>query len=144
MKSFFAATSAALLIALPAPAETYSTGTVTAGFGLGQSRAVAALDPNTSDTLLGKAAEAGKFSAFLPAVEAAGVDDALRQPGKYTAFAPTDEAFAKLTAGVMETLMRPENRAELIALLRMHLVADEAITAEKANGQQLMARILLL
>ncbi|WP_366910250.1 fasciclin domain-containing protein [Hyphomonas sp.] len=67
----------------------------------------------------------------------------LRQPGKYTAFAPTDEAFAKLTAGVMETLTRPENRAELIALLRMQVVADEAIIAEKANGQQLMARIPL-
>ncbi|WP_300998491.1 hypothetical protein [Hyphomonas sp.] len=75
MKSFFAATSAALLIALPAPAETDSTGTVTAGFGLGQSGALAALDPNTSDTLLGKAVGAGKFSTFLPAVEAAGADD---------------------------------------------------------------------
>nr|WP_300998546.1 hypothetical protein [Hyphomonas sp.] len=48
-----------------------------------------------------------------------------------------------MTAGVMETLTRPENRAELIALLRMQVVADEAIIAEKANGQQLMARIPL-
>jgi uncharacterized surface protein with fasciclin (FAS1) repeats len=142
MKPLLAAASAALLIALPAIAETDSAGTVAAGFGLGQARAVAALDPQTSDTLLDKAAEAGKFSTFLSAVEAAGVDDALRQPGKYTIFAPTDEAFAKLPAGAMETLMRPENRAQLIALLRMHVVADEAITAEKAKGQQFTAHTL--
>ena len=91
MKSLLAAASAALLIALPAFAETNSAGTVAAGFGLGQARAVAAFDLQTSDTLLDKAAEAGKFSTFLSAVEAAGVDDALRQPGKYTIFAPTDD-----------------------------------------------------
>jgi hypothetical protein len=81
IKSVLAAASAAMLIALPALAETDPAGPVTAGFGLGQSRGVAALDPKTSETLLGKAAEAGKFSTFLSAVEAAGLDDALRQPG---------------------------------------------------------------
>lgn len=142
MKSLLVAASAALMIALPALAETDAAGTATSGFGLGQARAVAALDPQPSDTLLDKAAEAGKFSTFLSAVEAAGVDAALRQPGKFTIFAPTDAAFAKLPAGAMETLMRPENRAQLVALLRMHVVADEAITAEKASGQQFTAHTL--
>ena len=142
MKPLLAAVSAAVLIALPATGETDSAGTVNAGFGLGQARAVATLDQQASDTLLDKAAEAGKFSTFISAVEAAGVAGALRQPGKYTIFAPTDEAFSKLPDGAMETLMRPENRAQLVALIRMHVVADEAITAEKASGQQFTAHTL--
>lgn len=140
MKSLLTAATAALMIALPALAETERAGTL-AGMGLGQARAVAAL-PEASDTVIDKAAQAGKFSTFLSAVEAAGVNETLRMPGKYTIFAPTDAAFAKLPEGAMDKLMRPENRDQLIALLRMHVVADEVITAEKANGQQFTAHTL--
>ncbi|ABI78265.1 fasciclin domain protein [Hyphomonas neptunium ATCC 15444] len=142
MKTLIAAASAALMIALPALAESDAAGSMNASIGLGKARAVAAVSAQPSDTLLAKASEAGKFSTLLSAINAAGVEEALSGPGAYTIFAPTDAAFAKLPDGAMETLMKPENRDQLIALLQMHVVAGDVITAEKASGQQFTAETL--
>lgn len=142
MKTLFVAASAALMIALPALADSEAAGRMNAGMGLSNARAVAAVSVQPGETLLDKASEAGKFSTLLSAIEAAGVHEALSGPGTYTIFAPTDAAFAKLPAGAMETLMKPENRDQLVALLRMHVVQGEAITADKASGQQFTAETL--
>lgn len=137
----FATAAAALMIALPAfPDE--APASMNAAIGLGKARAIATVEQQPADSLLSKASEAGKFSTLLAAIEAAGAEDVLNGPGTYTLFAPTDAAFAKLPEGVMEKLMQPENRDQLVALLQMHMVAGEAITPDKISGQQFTAETL--
>jgi uncharacterized surface protein with fasciclin (FAS1) repeats len=75
------------------------------------------------------AVEAGQFGTLVAAVKAAGLVDALKDDGPLTVFAPTDEAFAKLPAGTVESLLEPENRDRLVAILTYH-VAPGRLTAE--------------
>ena len=75
-----------------------------------------------ADDVVSVAAGAGTFKTLLAAAEAAGLVDALRTQGPITVFAPTDEAFAKLPAGTVESLLRPENRAALAGILTYHVV----------------------
>jgi uncharacterized surface protein with fasciclin (FAS1) repeats len=80
--------------------------------------------------VLDTAATNGSFTTFGLAVEKAGLSDTLRGPGPFTVFAPTDEAFKKLPAGRMETLFKPENKAELASLLNYHVVNGLKSTEE--------------
>lgn len=75
-----------------------------------------------ADDIVDVAAGAGQFKTLLAAAEAAGLVDALRSAGPMTVFAPTDEAFSKLPAGTVESLLRPENRSKLAAILTYHVV----------------------
>ncbi|MCL4740651.1 MAG: fasciclin domain-containing protein [Phycisphaerales bacterium] len=75
-----------------------------------------------ADDVVSVAAGAGTFTTLLAAAEAAGLVDALRSTGPITVFAPTDEAFAKLPAGTVESLLRPENRSTLAGILTYHVV----------------------
>ena len=61
---------------------------------------------------------------FMDLLEASGLADTLRQKGPFTVFAPTDEAFAALPEGFLDTLRREENRAKLVALISAHIVPD--------------------
>jgi uncharacterized surface protein with fasciclin (FAS1) repeats len=76
-------------------------------------------------------AVAGHFNTLVAAVKAAGLVDTLKGPGPFTVFAPTDEAFAKLPAGTLETLLKPENKAALQRILTYHVVAGK-VTAQDA------------
>jgi len=81
------------------------------------------------------AQRAGQFDTLLAAAEAAGLKDALSVQGPFTVFAPTDEAFAALPEGTVESLLQPENRSELERLLQNHIIAgrlpaDEVLAAE--------------
>jgi len=67
-------------------------------------------------------AVAAKSNTLVAAVKAAGLVDTLKGPGPFTVFAPTDEAFAKLPAGTLETLLQPENKAKLQSILLYHVV----------------------
>lgn len=69
------------------------------------------------------AAAAGSFKTLVAAVKAADLVDTLKGPGPFTVFAPTDEAFAKLPAGTLESLLKPENKAKLQSILTYHVVA---------------------
>jgi uncharacterized surface protein with fasciclin (FAS1) repeats len=69
------------------------------------------------------AVAAGSFKTLAAALQAAGLIDALKGDGPFTVFAPTDEAFAKLPAGTVETLLKPENKEKLKAILLYHVVA---------------------
>lgn len=75
------------------------------------------------------AVDAGSFSTLVAAVQAAGLVDTLATTKGLTVFAPTDEAFAKLPAGTVETLLKPENKDQLIAILTYHVVPTK-ITAD--------------
>src|ERR1700681_3689028 len=66
-------------------------------------------------------------TTLVAAVKAAGLVDTLQSPGPFTVFAPTNEAFAKLPAGTVETLLKPENKAMLTKILTCHVVAADAM-----------------
>lgn len=79
------------------------------------------------------AASAGKFTTLVAAVKAAGLVDTLKGKGPFTVFAPTDEAFAKLPAGTVENLLKPENRDQLVKLLTYHVVAGKVLAKDAAK-----------
>jgi uncharacterized surface protein with fasciclin (FAS1) repeats len=79
------------------------------------------------------AASAGSFKTLVAAVQAAGLVDALKGKGPLTVFAPTDEAFAKLPSGTVESLLKPENKDKLVAVLTYHVVPGRVTAAEVVN-----------
>jgi uncharacterized surface protein with fasciclin (FAS1) repeats len=85
------------------------------------------------------AVSAGTFNTLVAAVKAAGLVDALKAEGPLTVFAPTDEAFAKLPEGTVESLLKPENKDKLVDILTYHVVsgkvmAETAVTLDKATA----------
>ena len=82
---------------------------------------------------------AGNFKTLVAAVQAAGLVDTLKGTGPFTVFAPTDEAFAKLPAGTVDDLLKPENKDKLVAILTYHVVPGKVMAADVA-GKQTMAK----
>jgi transforming growth factor-beta-induced protein len=76
------------------------------------------------------AVSAGSFKILVAAVQAAGLVDTLKGAGPFTVFAPTDAAFAKLPKGTIESLLKPENRANLQAILTYHVVAGKVLASD--------------
>lgn len=76
------------------------------------------------------AAGAGQFETLVAALGAAELVDTLKGSGPFTVFAPTDEAFAKLPAGTVESLLKPENRDQLVAILTYHVVPGTVMAAD--------------
>ena len=87
-------------------------------------------DTASTRNLLDTASALGTFTRFTEAVEKAGLSETLRGAGPYTVFAPTDTAFANLPAGRLEALYKPENKAELAALLNYHIVNGRRSAAD--------------
>jgi uncharacterized surface protein with fasciclin (FAS1) repeats len=79
------------------------------------------------------AVSAGMFKTLVTAVQAGGLVEMLKGDGPFTVFAPTDEAFAKLPAGTVEGLLKPENRDALIKILSYHVVPGNAKAADVAG-----------
>jgi uncharacterized surface protein with fasciclin (FAS1) repeats len=79
------------------------------------------------------AASAGSFKTLVAAIEAAGLAETLKGPGPFTVFAPTDEAFAKLPAGTVETLLKPENKDKLVQILTYHVVPGKVMSDDVAG-----------
>src|SRR5580765_1278747 len=73
------------------------------------------------------AVAAGSFKTLATALNAAGLVDTLKGKGPFTVFAPTDEAFAKLPAGTVEMLLKPENKGRLTAILTYHVVSGRVL-----------------
>lgn len=73
---------------------------------------------------------AGKFNTLVAAVKAAGLVDTLKGAGPFTVFAPTDAAFAKLPAGTLEDLLKPENKTKLQTILTYHVVAGKVMAKD--------------
>ena len=71
------------------------------------------------------AVAAGSFNTLVAAVKAAGLVETLKGEGPFTVFAPTDAAFAKLPAGTIENLLKPENKDQLAAILTYHVVSGK-------------------
>ena len=97
------------------------------------------------DTAVG----AGSFNTLVAAVKAAGLVETLKGTGPFTVFAPTDEAFAKLPAGTLDDLLKPENKAKLQGILTYHVVPGKVMaadvvtlkTAKTVQGQELTIKV---
>ena len=92
-------------------------------------------DPMSSESsnemdIIDTAINAGSFNTLVAAVQAAGLEATLRGNGPFTVFAPTDEAFAKLPAGTVEDLLKPENKDRLVSILTYHVVPGRVMAAD--------------
>jgi uncharacterized surface protein with fasciclin (FAS1) repeats len=104
-----AAVAAVALVAIPVPA--------------------ADMAPAKKD-IVDTAVAAGSFKTLATALQAAGLVETLKGKGPFTVFAPTDAAFAKLPAGTVEGLLKPENKAKLASILTYHVVAGNVKAAD--------------
>lgn len=104
----------------------------TVGFAMGSSAALAA-DMAAEMDIVDTAVAAGDFGTLAAALGAAGLVETLRGDGPFTVFAPTDAAFAKLPDGTVESLLLPENKDKLTAILTYHVVAGEVLAADVVN-----------
>src|SRR5688500_19668906 len=103
---------------------------VTLTFGMaGSAKAESMLDKDIVEVAI----SAGSFKTLIAAVQAAGLVDVLKGEGPMTVFAPTDEAFAKLPAGTVENLLKPENKDKLTAVLTYHVVPGRVTAGEVVN-----------
>ena len=101
---------------------------------------------HTKKDIVDTAVGAGSFNTLVAAVQAADLVDTLKGEGPFTVFAPTDDAFAKLPAGTVEDLLKPENKDKLKAILTYHVVSGKYMAkdvatmkmADTVNGQSVM------
>jgi uncharacterized surface protein with fasciclin (FAS1) repeats len=84
----------------------------------------------SSKDVVDTAVSAGTFKTLAAALQAADLVGTLKGPGPFTVFAPTDDAFAKLPAGTVENLLKPENKANLVAVLTYHVVPGTVMAAQ--------------
>lgn len=108
---------------------------------------VTAKDHEKKD-IVDTAVAAGSFNTLAAALTAAGLVETLKGEGPFTVFAPTDEAFAKLPAGALDDLLKPENKEKLTAILTYHVVSGKVMAADvvtmteapTVNGANLMIK----
>ena len=92
-------------------------------------------DHKSTKTIVGVAAGNKDFSTLVAAIKAAGLVDTLSGKGPFTVFAPTNAAFAKLPEGTLETLLKPENKKKLQAILTYHVVSGKVMAADVKPGK---------
>ena len=97
---------------------------------LGLSSTSFAAKPTSKKDIVDTAVSAGSFKTLAAALQAGGLIEALKSEGPFTVFAPTDEAFAKLPEGTVETLLKPENKDKLVAILKYHVVSGKVMAAD--------------
>lgn len=83
-----------------------------------------------SADIVDTAVKAGSFKTLAAALEAAGLVETLKGEGPFTVFAPTDEAFAKLPKGTLDSLLKPENKEKLVSILTYHVVPGKVKAAD--------------
>src|SRR5512142_812393 len=108
----------------------------------------AADKPMAKADIVDTAVAAGQFNTLAKALQAAGLVETLQGKGPFTVFAPTDEAFAKLPAGTVEDLLKPENKEKLVAILKYHVVPGKVLAADvktmeakTAQGQSVKLKV---
>jgi uncharacterized surface protein with fasciclin (FAS1) repeats len=132
MKSRFFTACVASIVALVAACSSdsnspaSSSGAASSSSSSGSSSGNVNTQTNIVDTAIG----AGNFKTLVAALGAAGLADTLKGPGPFTVFAPTDEAFSKLPAGTVDTLLKPENKGTLTSILTYHVVSGSVKAAD--------------
>ncbi len=94
--------------------------------------ALASVSARAAD-IVDTAVAAGSFKTLVAAIKAAGLVSTLKSPGPFTVFAPTDAAFAALPAGTVDNLLKPENKAKLVAVLTYHVLPGKIMSADIAG-----------
>ena len=113
-------------------AKTLSAGVVIAALASAASGSSVKAEAATKD-IVDTAVAAGSFKTLAAALQAADLVGTLKGKGPFTVFAPTDEAFAKLPAGTLDDLLKPENKAKLAAILTYHVVPGKVTAAQAAT-----------
>lgn len=108
----------------------------------GQNKMVGGAAMYPTKDIVDNAVNSKDHTTLVAAVQAAGLVDTLKSAGPFTVFAPTNAAFAKLPAGTVDTLLKPENKGTLTAVLTYHVVPGKMMAADiaakaKANGGKL-------
>lgn len=91
---------------------------------------LAAWRPAPSADIVDTAIASKKFPTLVAALKAAGLVETLKGEGPFTVFAPTEEAFRKLPKGTVESLLKPENKSKLVAILTYHVVPGKVMAAD--------------
>jgi uncharacterized surface protein with fasciclin (FAS1) repeats len=105
--------------------------TITPSLIAGECSASKSASTSTSGKdLVAVAGGADNFKTLVAALKAAGLVETLQGKGPFTVFAPTDEAFAKLPAGTVENLLKPENKEKLVAILTYHVLSGKVMAAD--------------
>lgn len=89
-----------------------------------------------SKDIVDLAAGNDNLKTLVAAVKAGGLVDVLKSDGPFTVFAPTDQAFAALPEGTLESLLKPENKDQLASILKYHVVAGKVKSSDLSNGQK--------
>lgn len=97
--------------------------------------------PAKAKDIVDTAVSAGQFKTLVAAVKAAGLVDTLKSKGPFTVFAPTDAAFAKLPAGTVESLLKPENKSKLAAILTYHVIPGKVMSGDIAGKKLSVATV---
>lgn len=97
--------------------------------------------PAFAADIVDTAMEAGQFETLVAAVKAAGLVDTLKGEGPFTVFAPSDEAFAKLPDGTVESLLEPENKDDLVAVLTYHVVPGKVMSGDIAGKKMMVETV---
>ncbi len=90
--------------------------------------------PVQAGDIVDVAASNKSFKTLVAAVKAADLVDTLKSDGPFTVFAPTDEAFAKLPEGTLESLLKPENKEQLVSILTYHVVPSKVMAKDVKSG----------
>src|SRR5271166_6995823 len=119
--------------------------TAFASFGYAQNPMVGGHDMSPMKNIVQNAVNSDDHTTLVAAVKAAGLVDTLQGPGPFTVFAPTNEAFAKLPAGTVDNLLKPENKDMLVKVLTYHVVpgrisASDLAKEIKAGGGKAMLK----
>jgi uncharacterized surface protein with fasciclin (FAS1) repeats len=143
MKAILNLTLAALLTSFSAVSEAKAADHPTASEHPGASE-----HPKAPGDIVTVAAGAGSFKTLVAAIKAAGLVETLQGKGPFTVFAPTDDAFAKLPAGTLESLLKPENKDKLVSILAYHVVPGKVMAADvktmkakTVNGKELSIKV---
>ena len=94
-----------------------------------------------SRDIVDNAVLASNVTTVVAAVKAAGLVETLKSAGPFTVFAPNNEAFAKLPAGTVETLLKPENKAKLTSILTYHVVSGAWKAEDLKDGEQMVKTV---
>ena len=123
-----------VIVGCTPPADTSSTPAASSGAAPTAASTPAPI-PAMAKDIVDVAIGAPQFSTLVAAVQAADLVDTLKGAGPFTVFAPTNDAFAKLPAGTVENLLKPENKAQLVAMLTYHVLPGKVMAADVADAQ---------
>lgn len=149
-KSLLLVSSAAILFAACSPMSSNSTSSPSPSPMMMEENGAESMDNTNSEgvmvggammvpskDIVDNAINSKDHTTLVTAVKAAGLVETLKGPGPFTVFAPTNTAFAKLPAGTVETLVKPENKDQLTGILTYHVVPGKITSSQLTNGKVL-------